>query len=107
MHLVRYVSMRKQDRILSLIEPFNQGEKKYFVQRNQSGGKSKGHIRLYELLSAKESYDPDALCKQLGKDKTGLENEKKYLEKQLPSALREYHAAHPYIAALRRNTPPE
>jgi hypothetical protein len=50
----------------------------------------------------KESYDPDALCKQLGKDKTGLANEKKYLEKQLLSALREYHEDHPQIAALNR-----
>ena len=94
--------MRKQDRILSLIKSLNQGEKKYFVQRNQSGGKSKGYIRLYELLSAKESYDPDELCRQLGKDKAGLANEKKYLEKQLLSALREYHEAHPHIAALNR-----
>ncbi len=94
--------MRKQDRILSLIKSLNQGEKKYFVQRNQSGGRTKGYIRLYELLLTKESYDPDALCKQLGKDKTGLANEKKYLEKQLLSALREYHEYHPQIAALNR-----
>ncbi|MCF8256185.1 MAG: hypothetical protein K9J06_01440 [Flavobacteriales bacterium] len=94
--------MRKQDRILALIRSLDQGEKKYFVQRSRSGSKTKGYIRLYELLSAKESYDPDELCRQLGKDKTGLANEKKYLEKQLLSALREYHEAHPHIAALNR-----
>jgi hypothetical protein len=94
--------MRKQDRILALIRSLDQGEKKYFVQRSRSGSKTKGYLRLYELLSAKESYDPDELCRQLGKDKAGLANEKKYLEKQLLSALREYHEAHPHIAALNR-----
>jgi len=94
--------MRKQDRIISIIQSLSQGEKKYFVQRNKTTGKSKSYLKLYELLLAKESYNPDELCKQLKKDKAGLANEKKYLEKQLLSSLREYHEGNPHVAALNR-----
>lgn len=94
--------MRKQDRIISLIQSLSQGEKKYFVQRSKAGGKDKSYLKLYELLSVKESYNPDELCRQLKKDKAGLANEKKYLEKQLLSALREYHETHPHVATLNR-----
>lgn len=94
--------MRKQDHIILLIKSLSQGEKKYFVQRNKSGEHAKSYLKLYELLSVKESYHPDELCRQLKKDKAGLANEKKYLEKQLLAALREYHEAHPHIAALNK-----
>lgn len=43
--------MRKQDRIISLIQSLLRGEKKYFMQRSKAGDKDKSYLKLYELLS--------------------------------------------------------
>ena len=94
--------MRKQDHLTALIHSLSQGERKYFSQRSRTAEGGKSYLKLYELLLKKSTYDAEALCKLLNKSKTVLANEKKYLEKNLLSALREYHEAHPQVSILNR-----
>lgn len=83
--------MRKQDHLVSLISSLTQGEKKFFIQHSRNGKEAKGYLKLYELLCRQNSYNPEAICKALGKSKTALANEKKYLENNLLTCLRLYH----------------
>lgn len=92
--------MRKQDQVIALISSLTQGEKKYFVQRSRIGGGNKSYLKLYELLSRKDIYNTAELCRLLKKTKPALANEKKYLEKNLLAALREYHDNHPQLKTL-------
>lgn len=94
--------MRKQDQLISLIASLTQGERKFFKQTCQSQSGDKSYLKLYELLLKKESYNAEELCRLLGKNKAGLANEKKYLEKQLLAALRQYHASNPQVTVLNR-----
>lgn len=87
--------MRKQDQLTDLIHSLTQGEKKYFMQRSRAGNGSKSYLKLYELLLGTPSYKPEEVSRQLGKTKTSLANEKKYLEKNILASLREYHDSHP------------
>lgn len=92
--------MRKQDEVIALISSLTQGERKFFIQRSRSGSSSKSYLKLYELLLKRDSYNAAELCRLLKKDKPGLANEKKYLEKNLLAALREYHDNHPQLKIL-------
>lgn len=94
--------MRKQDRLIALINSLTQGERKFFIQSNRSASSSKSYLKLYELLLKKNEYNADELCKTLNKSKAYMANDKKYLEKSLLTSLRLYHEAHPQIAMLNR-----
>lgn len=94
--------MRKQDQLVALIHSLSQGEKKHFVQRSKAGESSRSYLKLYELLLKTGEYNADELCRVLGKSKTTLANEKKYLQKNLLNALLQYHQEHPHLAALNR-----
>lgn len=94
--------MRKQDHLPALIQSLTQGEKKFFSQQCNAQGGNKSYIKLYEALLADPDYDTGHLCALLHKDKAGLANEKKYLEKKLLQALREYHHAHPQVKTLNQ-----
>ena len=92
--------MRKQDRLPALIQTLTQGEKKYFSQQCNAQGSNKSYVKLYEALLENPGYHTGQLCALLHKDKAGLANEKKYLEKKLLQALREYHHEHPQVKTL-------
>lgn len=94
--------MRKQDQLIALIHSLSQGEKKHFVQRSKAGDTSRSYLKLYELLLKTKEYNADELCRQLGKNKTTLANEKKYLQKNLLSSLLQYHQDHPQLSTLNR-----
>ena len=83
--------MRKQDRLMALINTLTQGERKFFVQSSRSGSSRKSYLRLYELLLNKKEYKADELCRLLKKSKADIANEKRYLEKNLLKALCIYH----------------
>lgn len=94
--------MRKQDRLPALIQTLTQGEKKYFSQQCNAQGSNKSYVKLYEALLENPDYETGQLCDLLVKDKAGLANEKKYLEKKLLQALREYHHEHPQVKTLNQ-----
>ena len=94
--------MRKQDHLVSLISSLTQGERKFFVQQSRSGQEGKSYLKLYELLCRHNNYNPDTLCKALNKSKTALANEKKYLEKNLLTSLRQYYEGNTHVSILNR-----
>lgn len=96
--------MRKQDHIISLISSLSVAEKKYFVQSAKAYGKEPDYLRLYDELLIATQYDADALSKKLGKKKTDLANEKKYLEKVLMRSLRDMNAERPHIQPMNSLT---
>ncbi len=94
--------MRKQDRLIALINTLTQGERKFFVQSNRTAGSSKSYFKLYELLLKKKEYNADELCRVLKKDKAHLANEKRYLEKNLLKSLRIYHEKNSQLSILNK-----
>ncbi len=94
--------MRKQDQLTALIRSLTQGEKKYFMQRSRTGTGSKSYVKLYKLLLGSHTYNPQEISLRLKKNKAGLANEKKYLEKNILASLREYHDNHPQLSILNR-----
>lgn len=92
--------MRKQDHIISLISSLTPAEKKYFIQSARANGKEPDYLRLYEELLTSTQYDADVLSQKLGKKKTDLANEKKYLEKVLMKSLRDMNAERPHIQPM-------
>lgn len=96
--------MRKQDHIIALISSLSAAEKKYFIQSAKAYGKEPEYLRLYDELLNSTQYDADTISKKLGKKKTDLANEKKYLEKVLMKSLRDMNAERPHIQPMNSLT---
>ncbi|MCB0755371.1 MAG: hypothetical protein H6601_07245 [Flavobacteriales bacterium] len=92
--------MRKQDHLIALIKSLTGTEKRQFVQMAKTEKRHKGYLKLYNALLHADHYDANELSLTLGKKKTDLANEKKYLEKVLMKALRNIRTEQPHVKAI-------
>lgn len=83
--------MRKQHYLLELIHSLTPSEKKHFRQYMASGDDSKNYGKLFDILQKSESYDADAVSRELKKSKKNLADDKEYLQEVLLRSLFIFH----------------
>jgi hypothetical protein len=94
------LGMRKQDYLVELIHSLTPGEKRYFRQYISSGDDSKNYGKLFDILQKSESYDADALSRELKKSKKNLADDKEYLQEILLRSLNGFHSPSMYKARV-------
>ena len=88
--------MRKQDYLIQLIHSLTPSEKKHFRQHMAAGDNSKDYAKLFDILQKSESYDAEAVSRELKKSKKNLADDKEYLQEILLRSLNSFHSPSMY-----------
>ena len=90
--------MTHSDDLFQLIKNLSKGERAYFkkfgYKQNQSAGKDRFYLKLFDYIDAQKAYCPEKIIRKFSKKPDGfhLPTSKKYLSNLLMKSLREYFA---------------